>query len=174
MWLLNKLIHKRINYFLIGLMIVASCNSGNKCLKVDEYGNYCLLNSEFRFGEICYQDSISKIIKILGEPLETNKNIDLNLETWRYKSLQIDFHNDLVWSVKALTKKYSTPSGFRIGMSKSEIIRTLGSDLNEEEFNISENKLEVQIVNCEIGNYMIFIFDSNDILIGLEFDNDIP
>ena len=174
MWLLNNLSYKRINCFLIGLIIVASCNSGAKILKIDEYGNYCLPNSEFKFGEICYQDSISKIKKHLGEPLETETYIDLNLETWKYEDLQIDFHNKLVWSVKAISDEYSTPSGFKLGLSKSDVIQKLGYNINDNRVIVSEDKLEFQIINCELGNYMIFKFDSNDKLIGLKFDNDIP
>ncbi len=160
--------------FIIICLAVLSCSLKNKLLIIDENDNYCLPNSEFRVGEICYQDSISKIKEILGEPYEIDEYLDLNLKTWKYKDFVIEFHNNLVWSVKFLNEKYTTPSGLKLGLSKSEVIQKLGYNIKDNGVIVSEDNLEFQIINCELGNYMIFKFDSNDKLIGLEFDNDIP
>ncbi len=175
-YVVAKLLNMRLKtvIFIIICLAVVSCSSKNKILIIDENDNYCLPNSEFRVGEICYQDSISKIKEILGEPYETDEYLDLNLKTWKYKDFVIEFHNNLVWSVKFLNEKHTTPSGLKLGLSKSDVNKKLGYDFDKDQMIISKDKTEIQIINCEFGNYMIFSFDSKDKLIGLEFNNDIP
>lgn len=143
-------------------------------LQLDDSGNYCLPSHEFKLGGISFNDTISKVRQILHKPMKIDVDKDLNLETWYFDHMQVEFYNQRVWSVWVNSDKYATPSGFQTGLSKKEIVGILGISPDSAKMVLSKNQLEIQILNCEFGNYMIFKFDSHEKLVELEFNNDIP
>lgn len=66
----------------------------------------------------------------------------------------------------------STPSGLKIGLSKSEISKILYGQ-NSGIFKITPEATNVQIVNCDAEYYMVFDFEANK-LVKLGMGIDLP
>lgn len=132
----------------------------------------CMIESEFKFGQIDYSDSPVAIKDKIGHPDSIKIDPDFNSEIWYYKDLDIGIINEHIYYMWCKDSVISTPHGLRIGLTKIEINKLLfGSTAGI--YKIVPDAKETQIVNCETEYYMILHFDSNR-LEKLEMGIDLP
>lgn len=159
--------------FLILFFGLIGCAS-NKALSFKANGYPCIIKSEFQLGGIIYSSDSSKVKEILGEPVGRYKYDEPPSEDWAYPSMLISITNDHVYNISTGNSEVSTPSGIRVGQSKSKVFKELGIKV-EKVFNgvIFANN-EYQFVNCETELYLVLNFNENNILIQIEMGIDLP
>jgi len=172
----NK-INNGLIILVIGLLLF-SCNYTkdkivNRGLVIQTDSTSCLPSSEFGFDDIKFSFTPDSIRKKIGEPDSISTEPDFNSETWHYKHFDISIvNNDHIYYMLSKDTIASTPSGLKIGLSKTEISKILFGK-NSGIFKITPEATNVQIVNCDTEYYMVFDFEANK-LIKLGMGIDLP
>lgn len=144
----------------------------NHGLVIQTDSTSCLPDSEFGLGEIKFSFTPDSIREKVGEPDSISTEIDFNSETWHYEHYEISIVNNHIYYMLSKNTITSTPSGLKIGLTKSEVSQILFGQ-NPGLFKISPETTNVQIVNCDIEYFMVLDFESNK-LINLGMGIDLP
>jgi hypothetical protein len=158
-------------------LILLSCNYTkdkiiNRGLLIQTDSTSCLPSSEFRLDNIKFSFTPDSIREKIGEPDSISIEPDFNSETLHYEHLDISIANNEIYYILSKDTIASTPSGLKIGLSKSEISKILFGE-NSGIFKIKPEATNVQFVNCDIEYYMLLDFESNK-LIKLGMGIDLP
>lgn len=132
--------------------------------------SYCLVESEYKFGDINYDDSPEQIEKVIGKPDSIVNNLIPSFELWYYKDLIIGVTNKHPFYFRARSSEIKTPSGICLGRKRKEIEKIIVGNRRNIKFS---KKDKVQIVNCATEYYLIMEFES-DILTKFEMGIDLP
>lgn len=162
---------------IVGLLLF-SCNYTkdkiiNRGLVIQTDSTSCLPSSEFGLDNIKFSFTPDSIREKIGEPDSISNQPDFNSETWHYKHFDISIvNNDHIYYISSKDTIASTPSGLKIGLTKTEISKILFGK-NSGIFKITPEATNVQIVNCDTEYYMVFDFEANK-LIKLGMGIDLP
>ncbi len=159
-------------------LIFFSCNYTrnkiiNRGLVIQTDSTSCIPASEFGLDNIKFSFTPDSIREKIGEPDSISIQPDFNSETWHYKHFDISIvNNDHIYYMLSKDTIASTPSGLKIGLSKTEISKILFGQ-NSGIFKITPEATNVQIVNCDTEYYMVFDFEANK-LVKLGMGIDLP
>ncbi len=163
---------------LISGLVLFSCNyTRDKIIKrglvIQTDSTSCLPASEFGLDIINFSFTPDSIRENIGDPDSISTEPDFNSETWHYKHFDISIvNNDHIYYMLSKDSIASTPSGLKIGLSKTEISKILFGQ-NSGFFKITQEATNVQIVNCDTEYYMVLDFESNT-LVKLGMGIDLP
>lgn len=158
-------------------LIITSCNYTrdkiiNRGLVIQTDSTSCIPDSEFGLDEIKFSFTPDSVREKIGEPDSITNEIDYNSATWHYRNFDVSFSNNHIYYIQSKDTIASTPSGLKIGLSKSEISQILFGE-NSGIFKITPEATNVQIVNCDTEYHMVLDFESNE-LIKLGMGIDLP
>ncbi len=132
----------------------------------------CLLENEFKFGQIDYNFNYDSIINKIGKPDSIQVDEALNSEILYYQDLNIGMTNNHIYYMWIKSSELSTSSGIKLGLDKNTINEKLQNNYSGK-LEIDSEAKNVQIVNCKTEYYLVMDFESN-ILVKLEMGIDLP